>query len=313
MFERDSRYVGAEGLRVRYRVRGPRSAPPLVLLHGIMGNAWEWDAAVERLLPRFRVYAPELRGHGRTEWRQPYTVPRLGDDVAALVRALDLWDVTVLGHSLGGLAGIFAVAGHPGRFGRLAVVDVGPRSLVGPAAAGVAAALRRFARRSYADPEEALAEWLGGDPYARSELLRHYVTHGLARGRDGLYRWRYDAAGLLRFVEDPVEPAAVEETLRRIEVPTLVLRGRHSPVLPAAEAVAMTRLLRRGELREVPGASHDMGVQQPEAVAAAVLEFADGAPRRGLVGGRRPPTADASGGAASRRPAHLADCRVAVL
>ena len=82
MFERDSRYVGAEGLRVRYRVRGPRSAPPLVLLHGIMGNAWEWDAAVERLLPRFRVYAPELRGHGRTEWRQPYTVPRLGDDVA---------------------------------------------------------------------------------------------------------------------------------------------------------------------------------------------------------------------------------------
>ncbi len=276
MFETASRYQNVNGLRMHYRVRGPKDAPPLLLLHGIMGNAWEWDTAIDRLTERFRVFAPDQRGHGRTGWEPPFTAPRMGADAAGLVQALDLWNVTLVGHSMGGLAGAFAVADHPRRFGRLAVLDIGPTSLGSAAVARLVPALRHFARATYANPRAATDEWLAGDPYARRDLMRHYVEHGLVRDRDGLYRWRYDAQGLQQFVLEGADAGAVSDALRRVCVPTLIVRGENSNALTAAGAAEMMELLTQSDLRVIPGAAHDLGVQQPEAVAAAILEFASG-------------------------------------
>lgn len=276
MLETGSKYVTVDGLRMHYRVRGPKDAPPLLLLHGIMGNAWEWDTAIDLLMERFRVYAPDQRGHGRTAWERPYTAPQMGEDAAGFVQALDLWDVTLVGHSMGGMAGAFAVANHPSRFGRMVVLDIGPSSLGGQVAARVAAALRYFGQRTYPGTDYAAAEWLLGDPYARADLIRNYVDHGLKRGRDGLYRWRYDAEGLMQFVREGAEPDAIAAALRRAVLPTLVVRGEHSDVLSPAGAAQVMDLLACGDLRVIRGAAHDLGVQQPEAVAAAVLEFAGG-------------------------------------
>lgn len=276
MLKTVSRYQDVNGLRMHYRVRGPKDAPPLLLLHGIMGNAWEWDTAIDRLTERFRVYAPDQRGHGRTGWEPPYTAPKMGEDAAGLVRALDLWNVTLVGHSMGGLAGAFALANHPRRFGRLVVLDIGPDSLGSAAATRLARTLGHFAQAAYSDPQAAADEWLAGDPYARPDLMRHYVEHGLVRGRDGLFRWRYDAQGLVQFVREGAEPESVASALRKVRIPTLVVRGEHSDVLSPTGATEVTRLVPRSELRVIPGASHDLGVQQPEAVAAAVMEFASG-------------------------------------
>lgn len=276
MLNARSRYVDSSGLVTHYMVRGKRGAPPLLLLHGIMGNAWEWDAAIDKLAPHFRVYAPDQRGHGRTGWVKPYTAAQLGRDVVALVRALDLWDVTLVGHSMGGMAGIHAAAGRTGRLARLVLIDIGPGSVRGELAAGLVTTLRHFAMASYDEPAEAVAEWLAGDPLARADLMRHYVEHGLYRGNDGRYRWRYDSAGLVEFVEGGVDAAVLERDLENLEVPTLLLRGRHSRALSVEHADEMMRLLRCGELVEIPGAAHDIGVQQPEAAAAAVLDFTRG-------------------------------------
>lgn len=283
MFDNASRYHDVNGLRMHFRVRGPKDAQPLLLLHGIMGNAWEWDTAIDRLTERFRVYAPDQRGHGRTGWEPPYTAARMGDDAAGLVQALDLWNVTLVGHSMGGLAGAFAVANHPRRFGRLIVLDVGPASLGSAAAARLVTALHHFAQAVYASPQAATDEWLAGDRYARPDLMRHYVENGLARGRDGLYRWRYDAQGLVQFVRGGADPEAVVDALRRIRIPTLIVRGENSDVLSLAGAAEMLDLLTLSELRVVPGAAHDLGVQQPEAVVAAILEFAAGTPTDGQL------------------------------
>lgn len=61
--------------------------------------------------------------------------------------------------------------------------------------------------------------------------------------------------------------------VERVSAPTLLVRGEHSPLLPAATAADMVQRLRHGSLTDLPGAGHDLGVQQPEAVAAAVGAF----------------------------------------
>jgi pimeloyl-ACP methyl ester carboxylesterase len=59
----------------------------------------------------------------------------------------------------------------------------------------------------------------------------------------------------------------------RIRVPTLLVRGEHSPLLSRDAAARVVRRLARGRGVEIPGGAHDLGVQQPAAVAARTREF----------------------------------------
>lgn len=89
---------------------GPKGAPTVLLLHGIFATAdLNWSLAMPALASRFKVVAPDLRGHGRGMATSRFTGSECADDLAAIVKALDLGRVIVVGYSLGGLvAQVFA-------------------------------------------------------------------------------------------------------------------------------------------------------------------------------------------------------------
>ena len=86
-------------------VAGPRGAPTLVLLHGVTLDAdLNWGCAVPGLARHFRVLTLDLRGHGDgPPARVPYRLDDCADDVAAVVRALRVGPVVVVGYSMGGM------------------------------------------------------------------------------------------------------------------------------------------------------------------------------------------------------------------
>ncbi len=69
----------ASGVRIRYRSEGV-DGPPLVLLHGRTANHSDWDGITERLATRFRVYVPDLRGHGASAYPGTYPLPEMAED-----------------------------------------------------------------------------------------------------------------------------------------------------------------------------------------------------------------------------------------
>ncbi len=74
---------------------------PLVLLHGITLRADVWAPQFHQLAGRYRVIAPDLRGHGRsTAGSDGFGLLRLATDVATLLDALDLHEVVLVGHSM---------------------------------------------------------------------------------------------------------------------------------------------------------------------------------------------------------------------
>jgi 3-oxoadipate enol-lactonase len=89
---------------------GPKGAPTVVLVHGLFATAdLNWSLAIPVLASRFRVVAPDLRGHGRGLPTRRFDGEECADDLAAIVRALELGRVIVVGYSLGGLvAQLFA-------------------------------------------------------------------------------------------------------------------------------------------------------------------------------------------------------------
>ena len=66
-----STFIQAGALRLHALEWGEPAAPPLFLIHGAGAHAHWWDALVPRLVPRWRVVAPDLRGHGESDWALP--------------------------------------------------------------------------------------------------------------------------------------------------------------------------------------------------------------------------------------------------
>ena len=121
----DHEYVVLDGLRMHVATAGSRDAPPVVLLHGWPQNWWAWRNVIPGLAQRFRVIAPDLRGHGWTEAPAAgYEKERLASDLLALLDVLEIKRTTWIGHDWGGWTGLLAALRAPERFDRLLAVSI---------------------------------------------------------------------------------------------------------------------------------------------------------------------------------------------
>ena len=141
--------------------------PPVLLLHGLAGHAGEWAETASWLTERFRVLAPDARGHGRSE-RVPLDVSRAAHvaDVVFVVERLQLGPVVLVGQSLGGHAALLAAAERPDLVRGLFVAEASP---AGGDEGEVASVGKALASWPVPFPSrEAAAEFFGG-PSLRAE------------------------------------------------------------------------------------------------------------------------------------------------
>jgi len=120
----DDRVIETAGIQLAYRVSGSPGAPPLVLLHGLGDGAASWEGVAPAFARRWRVYAPDLRGHGRSDRTGNYSVELMEADLLGFLDALGLDRVDLIGHSMGGLVGYLLAGDHPERVARLILEDV---------------------------------------------------------------------------------------------------------------------------------------------------------------------------------------------
>ncbi|MDQ6837015.1 MAG: alpha/beta hydrolase [Actinomycetota bacterium] len=169
----------------------PASGPTVVLVHGWMSTAaLTWRCCTAPLAERFRVVAPDMRGHGRgiRSWR-PFRLEDCADDVAGLVTALGTGPVIVIGYSMGGPVAQLVWRRHPEVVAGLVMCATASTFARTPMSGAVAAAtamslglaastfpsvvrtagMRRMARSTYPADGSPLAgwaarEWGGADP-----------------------------------------------------------------------------------------------------------------------------------------------------
>lgn len=122
------------GISLAVRSRSPRISqrPPVVLLAGTGSTVEDWDSVADALARDREVHAVDLRGHGSSDWPGQYSIDVMAADLAALVPMLAP-DVDLVGHSLGGLVAVRAVAFEPSIARRLVLEDVGVPHLRRPA------------------------------------------------------------------------------------------------------------------------------------------------------------------------------------
>jgi lipase len=103
---------------------GDPDAPPLICLHGVTAHGERYkQLAEERWAQRFRVVAPDLRGHGYSGWEAPWTFETHVADLVETIDALGLEQPDWVGHSFGGRLILELAARHPERIRRAALLD----------------------------------------------------------------------------------------------------------------------------------------------------------------------------------------------
>jgi pimeloyl-ACP methyl ester carboxylesterase len=120
----DDRVMQVGRTRLAYRIWGSPDAEALVLLHGLGEGAADWDVVAPAFARHRRVYAPDLRGHGHSDWPGDYSVELMEADVLGFLDALKLDRVELIGHSMGGLVAYLLAGDHPERVRRLILEDV---------------------------------------------------------------------------------------------------------------------------------------------------------------------------------------------
>jgi len=110
-------YVTLTDVSIYYEVYGDKNPlrPPIMLIHGsTIDSHTDWDALIPALSEHYTVYAPDCRGHGRSNNpRLSYSFKELANDVAAFVRAMGYEKAHIIGHSNGGNVALVTAVEHP--------------------------------------------------------------------------------------------------------------------------------------------------------------------------------------------------------
>jgi 3-oxoadipate enol-lactonase len=155
---------------------GPPGAPTVVLLHGWMSTAaLNWCPAFEELSTRFRVIAPDHRGHGRgLHSNAAFRLEDCADDVAALIEALDVGSATAVGYSMGGPIAYYLLRRHPELVDGLVLCATAARFAGRPELSGVVQVVGR-----------GVAWALGRIPQSLVRQGASRLAHPLGQKRDG--------------------------------------------------------------------------------------------------------------------------------
>jgi pimeloyl-ACP methyl ester carboxylesterase len=263
----EERFHGHRGARIRF-FEGGGEGPPLLLVHGFGGAAWNFTELVPHLAGR-RLLIPDLPGHGASTPLP--AAPSLAAFADAIAGILDE-PAGVLGHSLGGVVALRLAERRPDLV----------RGLVLAAAAGISSSTRRaeltIALAGIVQPGRiagrratriAASQRLrrlvfGGYEVSNPDLLTERAVHGFLRGptlhTDAL------GAGLALAADDP------RRDLDRVRCPVLVLWGGRDRQVPVEDGFEYARRL-RAPFRLIADCGHLLIGERPEVCARACLEF----------------------------------------
>jgi len=255
-------------MRLHLHEWGPADAPPVICLHGISAHGRRYrKLAEERLAGRFHVLAPDLRGHGRSDYEPPWSIGTHVDDVLETLDDAGIGEAAWVGHSFGGRLLTELSVRVPERMSCAVLLD--PAIQILPHV-GFDFAQEAAKDHSFESADEAIAARMAsGSPTPRSFLEEEAAEH-LERSPDGRLRWRCARAAVAtmyaEICSDPPPPSS-------LKTPALIVHAGAFGLVREEQLVDYAEELGdRVEIVEVPG-GHIVYWDAYEQTADAVEKF----------------------------------------
>ena len=264
------RFIEIDGARLRVRVEGPESAPPIVLLHGFAFSLESWDGWAAELSKTRRVIRYDLLGHGLSgpDGRKRYAPEERAAFHLKVMDALGVENADLAGNSLGGLVAWRFAAAHPERVRKLILVDSGGYSINGVGATPLEAppAMKAFLLTAPDAGMRAMFTGLYGDD-SRIDARR------IREARD-MIRRRGNGQALVDSIGEFVLPDPAD-ALGRVTSPTLILWGASDALIPVEHAARFDADIPDSRVLVYDGVGHIPQEEIAARSAADALAFLD--------------------------------------
>ena len=267
------RFVKVGALNLHYLEWGDAGTPPVVMIHGLTGNAHAFDNLAPHFVPRYHVISVDVRGRGDSDWAGDgdYSNDAYVADLEGLRQALGFERFSLVGTSMGGRISLTYAGTYSERVERTILNDIGPE--IDPRGGNRIATSTRDAVATFETMDEVIA-WHQEQRVGFSALsdAQQQITAGYAvKARpDGGYAWKMDPA--VRTDPRRPDPEVSWNLARRISAPVLLVRGGDSDLLSTEIARRMVADMQDCRMVEVPGVGHAPTLMEPEAFGPA-LEF----------------------------------------
>ncbi len=264
----EGEYATVNGVTVRYIVRGTGS--PVLLIHGFGEFLEVWAFNIDALAKHNRVYAIDLPGHGLSQKpKADYKLSFFTNFVISFMSALELEQVSLVGHSVGGAISLEAAINYPKRIAKLVLVDSGGFSRETPLLYRLCTLpvvgdviirpttkplLRRGLKGLFYDPNLVTEEMVELD-------YRYLKMRGAKETMLNIIRSNSDLTG-------PHPEVVLLDKLHLVRLPTLLIHGAQDKLVPLERAQAASKLIPGARLKVFARCGHC-----PQIEKAAAFRF----------------------------------------
>jgi pimeloyl-ACP methyl ester carboxylesterase len=255
--------VEVEGAIVRYRGWGldATEKPGLVLVHGFLAHARWWDHIAPHFTDRYRVVALDFTGMGDSDRRPEYFRRQYGREILAVAQAAGMERVTLVAHSFGAVAALYAASLEPHRVERAIIIDA--HVFRGEVEKGELT----VPDRSYATRAEAVARYRlippGAWPLPR--IVGYLAENSVRQAGDG-WRWKFDPETLRSFHTE-----RLRDDIRGLDLPVDFIVAENSEVVGPAEIASFLENIPQCRAAvTVPLSHHHIMIEQPIGLVAAL-------------------------------------------
>lgn len=238
---------------------------PLVILHGLFGSFDNWHMLSRPFAPHFKVFALDLRNHGRSPHSEIFHYEAMANDVREFLDDQGLPPAFVIGHSMGGKTAMRLALDHPGLIRRLVIVDIAPKEYPGHHDE-ILDALTGLDFHKLAARKEIDAALSDAIP---NVATRQFLLKNLKRDENGKFGWKMNLDVIRKNYDEMNSPI---ESVTPFTKPTLFLRSTTSGHIGNEDYPMMRRLFPNLTVTDLD-VGHWVHAEAPEHFAAIVLDF----------------------------------------
>ncbi len=239
--------------------------PALMLIHGLFGSSDNLRPIARGLADQFKVYAPDLRNHGRSPHSPTMNYELMAQDLRQLMDSHHIEKAFVVGHSMGGKAAMQLALDYPDRVEKLVVADIAPVDYP-PHHDEIFTGLEALdleSINSIRDADQALT------PYESDPGIRSFLLKNLTRTKDKRYQWQIN----LKAIRENYPAIAAGNQGSTYKGSTLFIKGGNSSYIQESHRNTVQSLFPSAEIKIIPGTGHWLHAEKPTLFISTIKRF----------------------------------------
>jgi len=252
---------------------------PLFILHGLYGSSDNWVTIGKKLADKFAVYLIDQRNHGDSPHHDQHSYKDMAQDLFELLEHLNITEIYLAGHSMGGKTAMVFAAMYPKAVKKLMVLDISPKS-------HLQAQQQKEVFSTHRHILSTLHDMDIGQFDSRKEIdmhmakripsqgVRQFLLKNLKRDKNNRFKWKINVGALNSYIDEILGDINLEDYgTTPLTVPTAFVNGGKSVYLSEEDKPYIKEIFESCTFHTIPESGHWVHAEAPEKTFNLMIDF----------------------------------------